>query len=75
MVKPEDFSMTDSSGATSRPFGKHQAYNAVDMSPLEPEYGTSTAFICEVAPGSTGYTFTFAPEVDGARILRSVTAP
>jgi hypothetical protein len=75
VVKPEDFSMTDSSGAPVKPFGKRQAYNAVDMSPLEPKYGTSTAFIFEVAPGSTGYTFTFAPEVDGARIPRSVTVP
>ena len=65
-VKPEDFSMKDESGAAVETFGKRQAYNALDMSPLEPNYSTMTAFIYAVDPGSTGYVFTFAPEVDGS---------
>lgn len=72
-VKPADFSMKDSSGATVKPFGKRQAYNAYAMTPLEPKYGTNTAFIYEVTPDSTGYTFTFAPEVDGEKVPVSVT--
>jgi len=66
-VRPEDFSMKDASGATIEPFGERQAYNAVDMSPLEPNYSTLTAFIYAVDPGSTGYVFAFAPEVDGTK--------
>ena len=64
-IKPEDFSMKDGSGATVETFAKRQAYNALDMSPLEPNYSTMTAFIYAVDPGSTGYVFAFAPEVDG----------
>jgi len=65
--KPEQFSMKDSSGAEVKTFGKRQAYNALDMSPLEPNYGTTTAFICAVDPGSTGFVFTFTHEVDGQK--------
>ena len=74
-ISPEDFSMTDSSGAVVKPFGKRQAYNAWNMTPLEPKYGTNTAFIYEVAPGSTGYTFVFAPEVDGKNVPLAVSVP
>jgi len=66
-IKPEDFSMKDESGAVLETFGKRQAYNALDMTPLQPEYSTTTAFIYAVDPGSTGYVFAFAPEVDGVR--------
>ena len=66
-IKPEDFSMKDGSGATVETFAKRQAYNALDMSPLEPNYSTMTAFIYAVDPGSTGYIFSFAPEVDGTK--------
>jgi len=55
------------SGAEVKTFAKHQAYNALDMSPLEPNYGTTTAFIFAVDPGSTGFVFTFTPEVDGQK--------
>jgi hypothetical protein len=55
------------SGAEVKTFGMRQAYNALGMSPLEPNYGTTTAFICAVDPGSTGFVFTFAPEVDGQK--------
>jgi len=74
--KPEQFSMKDSSGAEVKTFGKREevktfgkreAYNALDMSPLEPNYGTTTAFICAVDPGSTGFVFTFTHEVDGQK--------
>jgi hypothetical protein len=64
-IKPAQFSLTDSAGATVKTFARRQAYNALDMSPLPPNYGTSTAFIYAVDPGSTGFVFTFAPEVDG----------
>ena len=64
-IKPEDFSMKDGSGATVETFAKRQAYNALDMSPLEPDYSTTTAFIYAVDPGSTGFVLTFAPEVEG----------
>jgi hypothetical protein len=74
-IKPEDFSMKDSSGTLLKPFGKRQAYNAVDMTPLKPKYSTMTAFIYEVPPGSTGYTFTFAPEVDGKKVPLQVSVP
>ena len=37
------------------------------MSPLQPNYGTSTAFICAVDPGCTEFVFTFTPEVDGQK--------
>jgi len=66
-IKPGQFSLKDSSCAEVKTFGKHQAYNALDMSPLEPNYGTTTAFICAVDPGSTGFVFTFTPEVDGQK--------
>ena len=74
-IVPEDFTMTDSSGAAMVPFGKRQAYNAVAMSPLDPKYGTNTTFIYEVTPGSTGYTFTFSPEIDGAKAALVWTVP
>ena len=66
-IKPGQFSMKDSSGTDLQTFGMRQAYNALGMSPLEPNYGTTTAFICAVDPGSTGFVFTFAPEVDGQK--------
>jgi hypothetical protein len=66
-IKPGQFSLKDSSCAEVKTFGKHQAYNALDMSPLEPNYGTTTAFIFAVDPGSTGFVFTFTPEVDGQK--------
>lgn len=66
-IKPGQFSMKDSSGAEVKTFGKRQAYNALDMSPLEPNCGTTTAFICAVDPGSTGFVFTFTHEVDGQK--------
>jgi hypothetical protein len=74
-IKPEDCSMKDSSGAVVKPFGQRQAYNAFHMSPLEPKYGTSTSFIYEVTPGTTGYVFTFAPEVDGTPVPLEVSVP
>ena len=37
----------------------------LDDEPAGARYGTSTAFIYAVDPGSTGYTLTFSPEVDG----------
>jgi hypothetical protein len=64
-ITPKQFELTDASGAAVKTFGKRQAYNAWMMSPLEPKYGTNTAFIYAVDPGSTGYTLTFSPEVDG----------
>jgi len=64
-IKPAQFSLTGSAGAAVKTFARRQACNALDMSPLEPNYGTSTAFIYAVNPGSTGFVFTFAPEVDG----------
>ena len=67
LITPQQFELTDSSGATVKTFGKRQAYNAWKMSPLEPQYGTSTTFIYAVDPGSTGYTLTFSPEVDGQK--------
>jgi hypothetical protein len=67
-ITPRQFALTDSSGATVKTFGKRQAYNAWMMTPLEPSYGTSTAFIYAVDPGSTGYTLTFSPEVDGQTV-------
>ncbi len=74
-IKPEDFSMTDASGAPVQPFGKRQAYNAVGMTPLPANAGTTTTFIYEVAPGSKGYTFTYAPTVDGAKQALVWTVP
>ena len=44
------------------------------MSPLEPDYGTSTAFIYAVDPGSTGFVFTFSPQVDGQKTPLEVSA-
>ena len=72
-ITPKQFALTDSSGAIVKTFGKRQAYNAWQMSPLEPKYGTSTAFIYAVDPGSTGYTLTFSPEVDGQEVPLAVT--
>jgi hypothetical protein len=72
-ITPKQFALTDSSGATVKTFGKRQAYNAYMMSPLEPKYGTTTAFIYAVDPGSTGYTLTFSPEVDGQAVPLPVT--
>jgi hypothetical protein len=71
-ITPKQFALTDSSGAVVKTFGKRQAYNALQMSPLEPKYGTSTAFIYAVDPGSTGYTLTFSPEVDGQEVPLAV---
>jgi len=53
--------MTDSCGAKVKTFGRQQAYNAWMVTPLEPKYGTNTAFIYAVDPGSMGFVFTFAP--------------
>ena len=39
----------------------------------EPKYGTNTTFIYAVDPGSTGYTLTFSPEVDGQKTPLVVT--
>jgi hypothetical protein len=72
-ITPKQFALTDSSGAVVKTFGKRQAYNALQMSPLEPKYGTSTTFIYAVDPGSTGYTLTFSPEVDGEEVPLAVT--
>jgi hypothetical protein len=72
-IEPRQFTLTDASGATVKTFGKRQAYNAWQMSPLEPDYGTSTAFIYAVDPGSTGYTLTFSPEVAGQETPLAVT--
>jgi hypothetical protein len=72
-ITPQQFELTDSSGATVKTFGKRQAYNAWMMSPLEPKYGTNTSFIYAVDPGSTGYTLTFSPEVDGQTVPLSWT--
>ena len=72
-ITPQQFALTDSSGATVKTFGKRQAYNALQMSPLEPKYGTNTTFIYAVDPGSTGYTLTFSPEVDGQEVPLEVT--
>jgi len=66
-ITPAQVSLKDAAGATVKTFDKRQAYNALDMSPLEPDYGTSTAFIYAVDPGSTGFVLTFAPGVDGQR--------
>lgn len=74
-IDPADFSMKDASGATLETFGKRQAYNALDMTPLEPGYGTSTAFIYAVDPGATGFTFAFAPKGQGAGEPMEVQVP
>ena len=72
-IEPKQFELTDAGGATVKTFARRQAYNALDMSPLEPDYGTTTAFIYAVDPGSTGYTLTFSPEVDGQAVPLAVT--
>ena len=41
--------------------GGRQAYNAEDMSRLEPSNGTTTALTHAVDPGFTGSVCTFAP--------------
>ena len=73
-ITPTQFSLTDAAGVAVKTFGKRQAYNALAMSPLEPDYGTSTAFIYAVDPGSTGFVFTFSPEVDGQKTPLEVSA-
>jgi hypothetical protein len=61
-VRPEDFELTDPSGATvpmadvSKP-----AYNASSMRPLMGRFGTSTVFVYQVPKGSVRYTFAFSP--------------
>jgi len=59
--------MKDSSGAADKTFGKRQVYNAVDMSPLEPNHGVITASICALDPGPAGSVVTFTPAVDGQK--------
>jgi hypothetical protein len=61
-VRPEDFELTDPSGATvpmadvSKP-----AYNASSMRPLMGRFGTSTVFVYQVPKRSVRYTFAFSP--------------
>jgi len=67
-ITPQQFALTDSSGAAVKTFGKQQGYNAWGMTPLEPKYSTNTGMIYAVPPGSTGYTLTFTPTVNGQEI-------
>lgn len=64
-IESKAFELKDSAGVAVATFGTRQGYNALDMSPLGPGYGTTTTFIYAVDPGSTGYTFSFAPGTGG----------
>jgi len=64
-ITPQQFALTDSSGATVRTFGKQHGYDAWMMTPLKPKYSTNTSMIYAVPLGSTGYALTFTPTVNG----------
>jgi hypothetical protein len=62
-VRPEDFQLLDSRGA-SMPMAKmHKpAFNASSMRPLQPRFGTSTVFVYTVPKESGHYALAFSPD-------------
>jgi len=61
-VRPDDFALTDESGASfPRAKTSQAAYNASSMRPLQPRFGTTTIFVYKVPRGSARYTFAFSP--------------
>ena len=68
-VRPQDFKLTDPSGAVV-PQAKisKAAYNANSMRPLLARFGTSTVFVYEVPNGLVRYTFAFLPPGQKTRL-------
>lgn len=61
-VLPKQFTLKDASGKTLKPFATSlPAFNAQSMRPLDARLGQTTTFAYQIASGSSGYVFTFAP--------------
>jgi hypothetical protein len=68
-VRPQDFKLTDPSGAVV-PQAKisKAAYNANSMRPLLARFGTSTVFVYQVPKAAARYTFVFSPPGQKTRL-------
>jgi len=68
LVNPNDFTLRDAMGKKVAMVGRRvSGYSGVGMREIGPGYGGWTMVAYRIPKGSAGYTFTFAPKVQGKR--------
>lgn len=76
VIVPADFKLASQSGKSVAPASPvPSAFNAQQMRPLNPAFGTSTVFVYQVPAGSLGYTFSYTPQIVGKKPTLRWTVP